>query len=74
MPTAVCKWFNSQKGYGFLSPDADGPDVFVHMSVITRSGLTGLNEGQRVSYEERVDPKNGKMSASKIALLQSVRS
>ena len=74
MPTAVCKWFNATKGYGFLSPDAGGPDVFVHMSAITRSGLTGLIEGQRVSYEERVDPKNGKMSASKIALLQSVRS
>jgi CspA family cold shock protein len=57
------KWFNGTKGYGFIRPEAGGDDVFVHISAVERSGLTGLTEGQRVSYELRMDPKKGKTSA-----------
>jgi CspA family cold shock protein len=57
------KWFNGTKGYGFIRPEAGGDDVFVHISAVERSGLSGLTEGQRVSYEVRMDPKKGKTSA-----------
>lgn len=45
------KWFNSQKGFGFIQPSNGGPDVFVHITALERSGLRNLNEGQRISYE-----------------------
>ncbi|HUF44962.1 MAG TPA: cold-shock protein, partial [Aestuariivirgaceae bacterium] len=53
MPTGTVKWFNSQKGYGFIQPDDGGKDVFVHASAVERAGLSSLNEGQKVSYEEQ---------------------
>ena len=51
MPTGTVKWFNEQKGYGFIQPDEGGKDVFVHISAVERSGMRGLAEGQKVSYE-----------------------
>jgi cold shock protein len=66
MPVGTVKWFNSTKGYGFIQPDAGGPDVFVHISAVQRAGLEGLNEGQKVSYEEQRDPKRGKTSAENL--------
>lgn len=51
MATGVCKWFNSEKGYGFIAQDGNGPDVFVHFSALTGDGYRELAEGQRVEYE-----------------------
>ncbi len=51
MPSGTVKWFNSQKGYGFIQPDGGGKDVFVHISAVERAGLTTLNENQVVEYE-----------------------
>jgi len=63
MATGTVKWFNTTKGYGFIQPEAGGPDVFVHISAVERAGLSSLNEGQKVSYEIQNDPKRGKSSA-----------
>jgi CspA family cold shock protein len=60
------KWFNSQKGYGFIQPQDGGKDVFVHISAVEKAGLSGLNEGQVVEYEE-VSNK-GKTSAEQLKL------
>jgi cold shock protein len=67
MPTGTVKWFNSQKGYGFIQPDDGGKDVFVHASAVERAGMSGLNEGQKVSYEEQQDRKSGKTSAENLS-------
>ncbi len=66
METGTVKWFNSQKGFGFIQPDNGGADVFVHISAVEKSGLRGLNEGQKVSYEIQMDPKKGKAAAVNI--------
>ena len=66
MATGTVKWFNSQKGFGFIAPDGGGPDVFVHISAVERAGLSGLNDGQKVSFEIVTDPKNGKSSAEQL--------
>lgn len=63
MATGTVKWFNGTKGYGFIQPDEGGADVFVHISAVERSGLSGLNEGQKVSYELQMDPRKGKAAA-----------
>jgi CspA family cold shock protein len=63
MATGTVKWFNDQKGYGFIQPDNGGKDVFVHISAVQRSGLLGLQEGQKVSYEVEADRRTGKESA-----------
>ena len=63
MATGTVKWFNDQKGYGFIQPDNGGKDVFVHISAVERAGLRGLSEGQKVSYEVQADRKTGKESA-----------
>ena len=60
------KWFNPTKGYGFIKPNGSDKDVFVHISAVERAGLGGLNEGQKVSYEEQRDPKRGKTSAENL--------
>ncbi len=51
MPTGTVKWFNTTKGYGFIAPEGGGKDVFVHISAVERSGLTGLQDNQKVSFE-----------------------
>ncbi len=66
MATGTVKWFNSQKGFGFIQPDDGGADVFVHVSAVEKSGLRGLNEGQKVSYDIQNDPKKGKAAAVNI--------
>jgi CspA family cold shock protein len=66
MQTGIVKWFNSQKGFGFIQPNAGGPDVFVHISAVERAGLSGLNEGQKVSYEVVADKRTGKSSADRL--------
>jgi cold shock protein len=63
MATGTVKWFNDQKGYGFIQPDNGGKDVFVHISAVERAGLRGLNEGQKVSYEVQSDRRTSKESA-----------
>ena len=65
MATGSVKWFNSQKGYGFIQPDGGGgKDVFVHISAVEKSGLSSLNEGAKVSYEETEN--RGKTSAENL--------
>jgi CspA family cold shock protein len=66
MATGTVKWFNSQKGFGFIQPDQGGPDVFVHISAVERAGLRGLNDGQKVSYELVQDKRSGKTSAGEL--------
>jgi CspA family cold shock protein len=66
MQTGIVKWFNSQKGFGFIQPTSGGPDVFVHISAVERAGLANLNEGQKLSYEIVVDKRNGKSSADRL--------
>jgi CspA family cold shock protein len=60
------KWFNAQKGYGFIQPEGGGADVFVHISAVERAGMGSLHEGQKVSYEEQRNAKNGKTSAENL--------
>ena len=67
MATGTVKWFNSTKGYGFIQPDAGGPDVFVHISAVERSGMNGLAEGQKVNYEVTQDSRTGKSSADNLS-------
>jgi len=66
MQKGTVKWFNTQKGYGFIQPDAGGPDVFVHISAVERAGLRGLNEGQKIGYEIVADKRTGKSSADQL--------
>lgn len=68
MNTGVVKWFNADKGFGFIQPEAGGPDVFVHISAIERAGLRSLAEGQKVSYEVLVDRRSGKYAADQLQL------
>ena len=62
MATGMVKWFNADKGYGFIAPDTGGGDVFVHISAVQRAGLQSLSDGQKVSYEAETG-RNGKTSA-----------
>jgi CspA family cold shock protein len=66
MPIGTVKWFNTQKGYGFIQPENGDKDVFVHISAVERSGLGSLNEGQKVRYELERDQRSGKMSATNL--------
>ena len=66
MSTGTVKWFNIQKGFGFIQPDGGGKDVFVHISAVERSGMMTLNEGQQISYELVTDRKRGKTSAEQL--------
>lgn len=66
MNMGVVKWYNSQKGYGFIQPDDGGKDVFVHVSALERAGIRGLVEGQKVSFEIQTDRRTGKSSASNL--------
>jgi cold shock protein len=69
MATGTVKWFNAQKGFGFIQPDAGGADVFVHISAVERAGLHDLREGEKVSYELVQDRRSGKMSADQLKTL-----
>ena len=69
MPNGTVKWFNPTKGFGFIQPDSGGADIFVHISAVERAGLSSLNEGQKVSFDEERDPKKGKTSAVNIRAL-----
>ena len=69
MAVGKVKWFNDQKGYGFIQPDEGGQDVFVHISAVERSGLRGLQENQKVSYELFTDDRRGKTSAVDLKVL-----
>jgi CspA family cold shock protein len=69
MATGTVKWFNFQKGFGFIAPDGGGNDAFVHISAVERSGLGDLREGQKVSFELVADRKSGKMSADHLKIL-----
>ena len=66
MNTGTVKFFNSTKGFGFIQPASGGPDVFVHISAVERAGMSGLNEGQKISYEIVTDRRNGKSSADRL--------
>ena len=66
MATGVVKWFNGQKGFGFIQPDDGGQDVFVHISAVERANMSSLNEVQKISYELEKDPRNGKTSAGQL--------
>ena len=66
MNSGTVKWFNSTKGFGFIAPDAGGPDVFVHISAVERAGLMGLSDGQKVTYDVVADRRSGKSSAENL--------
>ena len=66
MSIGTVKWFNTQKGYGFIQPENGEKDVFVHISAVERSGLGSLHEGQKLSYELQRDQRSGKMSATNL--------
>jgi CspA family cold shock protein len=66
MATGTVKWYNSQKGFGFIQPDDGGKDAFVHVSAVERAGMNDLREGQKISFELVSDARSGKMSADKL--------
>jgi cold shock protein len=66
MSTGTVKWFNGQKGFGFIQPDDGSKDVFVHISAVERAGMNNLNEGQKIGYEVVADRRTGKSSANNL--------
>jgi CspA family cold shock protein len=68
MPTGTVKWFNTTKGYGFIEPSEGGKDVFVHISQVERSGLTGLADNQKVEFE-MMDGRDGRQMAADLKVL-----
>ncbi len=66
MNTGVVKWFNNQKGFGFIQPESGGKDVFVHISAVERAGMSTLNEGQRVAFDVVADRRSGKSAAENL--------
>lgn len=70
MQTGTVKWFNTQKGYGFIQPSQGGPDVFVHISAVQRSGLRELREGEKVNFELLTDRRTGKTAAGNLSLVE----
>ena len=69
MPKGTVKWFNPDKGFGFIQPDDGGGDAFVHISAVERSGLNDLREGQKIEFELLPDRKSGKMSAENLKVI-----
>jgi cold shock protein len=67
MQTGTVKWFNAQKGFGFIQPDNGGSDVFVHISAVERAGMNNLNEGQKVNFDIVADKRTGKSSAGNLS-------
>jgi len=68
MPNGTVKWFNTTKGYGFIEPEGGGKDIFVHISAVERSGLTGLADNQKISFEME-EGRDGREMASNLKLL-----
>jgi CspA family cold shock protein len=66
MNTGTVKWFNNQKGFGFIQPTDGGTDVFVHISAVERAGMSTLNEGQKLSFEVVADRRSGKSAAENL--------
>ena len=66
MSKGTVKWFNGQKGFGFIEPEDGGNDVFVHISAVERAGMSGLAEGQKINYEVVADRRTGKSSADNL--------
>jgi|SoimicMinimDraft_4_1059732.scaffolds.fasta_scaffold137982_1 CspA family cold shock protein len=66
MATGTVKFFNSQKGFGFIVQDNGGPDVFVHISAVERAGMSNLNEGQKLSFDVQNDSRSGKAAAANL--------
>jgi CspA family cold shock protein len=66
MTKGTVKWFNNQKGFGFIQPETGGTDVFVHISAVERAGMSTLNEGQKVSFEVVADRRSGKSAAENL--------
>jgi CspA family cold shock protein len=66
MATGTVKFFNSQKGFGFIVQDNGGPDVFVHISAVERAGMHNLNEGQKVTFDVQTDSRSGKATAANL--------
>lgn len=67
MDTGTVKWFNEQKGYGFIQPDNGAKDIFVHISAVERAGLRGLNDGQKVTFDLETG-RDGRQSATNLAI------
>ena len=65
--TGTVKFYNSQKGFGFIQPDGGGKDVFVHATALERAGLRGLNEGKKVTFDTQEDRKTGKIAVGTIS-------
>ena len=68
MINGTVKFYNGQKGFGFIQPDGGGKDVFVHATALERAGMNGLNEGQKVSFDTQQDSKTGKLAVGNIQL------
>lgn len=66
MATGTVKFFNSQKGFGFIVQDNGGPDVFVHISAVERAGMSNLNEGQKLTFDVQTDSRSGKPAAANL--------
>jgi len=66
MDTGTVKWFNSQKGFGFIQPTNGGTDVFVHISAVERAGMSTLNEGQKLTFDVVADRRSGKSAAENL--------
>jgi cold shock protein len=71
MITGTVKFYNSQRGYGFIQPDNGEQDAFVHATALERAGIISLNEGQKVSFETATDPRSGKVAVSKIEIVNA---
>jgi cold shock protein len=69
MSTGTVKWFNQQKGFGFIQPSDGGKDAFVHVSALERAGINDLREGQKLRFELVADRKTGKMAAENLSIL-----
>ncbi len=70
MNTGTVKWFNAEKGFGFIANDNGGDDVFVHFSAIVSEGYKSLTEGQKVTFDTETDPRNGKLRAVNVSVAQ----
>jgi CspA family cold shock protein len=68
MPIGKVKWFNAEMGFGFISPEDGSGDAFVHISAVQASGLEGLKEGDRVTYELEADRRSGRMQTVRLAV------